>query len=221
MSDMTAVIEPKTDQLNSDSLMTGPITIKITKVSVRPGTEQPVSISYAGDDGKPWKPCKSMARVLVSAWGPDSSVYVGRGLTLYRDPKVKWGGLEVGGIRVSHMSHIENAMTLALTETKQSRKPFTVKPLKLDAKAEKRTTDTAAPSASPEALEPEEITAWAGAIETAISSATPENTDERTFKDWATDATAAPQWAALKTADPTRARAIHKAINEKIAELGA
>jgi hypothetical protein len=85
--------------------LTGPITITITGVTVKGGgQEQPVAIHFEGDDGKPYKPCKSMSRVLVSAWGPDSSKYVGRSLTLYCDPKVKWGGMEVGGIRISHMS---------------------------------------------------------------------------------------------------------------------
>lgn len=131
MSDMAAVIIPKSDQKNADDLLAGPITIKITDVSVRPGTEQPVSVFFEGDDGKPWKPCKSMARVLVTAWGPDSSKYVGRSLTLYCDPKVKWGGMEVGGIRISHMSDIESAITMALTVTRANKKPFTVKPLEV------------------------------------------------------------------------------------------
>lgn len=129
MNDMTAIIEPKSDQLNADSLISGPRTITITGVDIRPGTEQPCSIFFQGDEGRPWKPCKSMARVLVAAWGPDAKAYVGRSVTLYRDPSVKWGGMEVGGIRVSHMSHIERDMMMALTATKGKRAPYTVKVL--------------------------------------------------------------------------------------------
>ena len=70
-----------------------------------------------------------MCRALVAAWGADSAQYVGRSLTLYCDPSVKWGGMAVGGIRISHMSHIPEAITMALTVTKGSKKPFTVKPL--------------------------------------------------------------------------------------------
>lgn len=128
MADMSSVIVPKSDQLNSDDLIAGPITIKITGVSIKSG-EQPVAISYEGDNGKPYKCCKSMARIMVAAWGADASKYVGRSLTLFRDPKVKWAGLEVGGIRISHMSHISDDMTMALTVTRQNRKPYTVKPL--------------------------------------------------------------------------------------------
>ncbi len=126
---MAQVITPRSDQINADSLLSGPITITITKVDIKVGTEQPVTIHYSGEDGKPWRPCKSMARVLVNAWGPDSLKYVGRSLTLYCDPKVKWGGMEVGGIRISHMSDIDGSMTMALTVTRANKKPFTVKPL--------------------------------------------------------------------------------------------
>lgn len=129
--DMRAVIIPKSDQLNSDDLISGPRTITITKVEIRPGSEQPVSIFFDGDNGKPWKTCKSMNRVLVNAWGPDANQYIGRSLTLYRDPNVKWGGMAVGGIRISHMTDIETKLTMALTETKGSRKPYTVQPLVL------------------------------------------------------------------------------------------
>lgn len=129
MNDMKATIIPKSDQINADDLLSGPITIKITAVTVHGGQEQPVSISYEGDNGKPYKPCKSMCRVLVGAWGADSSVYVGRSLTLYCDPKVKWGGMEVGGIRISHMSNLDSAMTMALTVTRANKKPFIVQPL--------------------------------------------------------------------------------------------
>lgn len=128
MNDMAAAIIPKSDQVNFDDFGAGPMTFKITGVKVKPGTEQPVDISLAGTD-KFYRPCKSMARVLVAAWGPDSLQYVGRSLTLYGDPKVKWGGMEVGGIRVSHLSDIAEPMTMALTATKGSRKPFTVRPL--------------------------------------------------------------------------------------------
>lgn len=129
VSDMSQVIIPKADQISADDLLAGPITIRIASVSIRPGTEQPVSIHFEGDGGRPWKPCKSMSRVLVAAWGADANAYTGRSVTLYRDPDVKWGGLAVGGIRVSHLSDIKGAMVLALTATKGSKKAFKVEPL--------------------------------------------------------------------------------------------
>jgi hypothetical protein len=141
-SDMSAVIIPKSDQINADSLLSGPITITVSGVEIRPGTEQPCSIHYQGDNGKPYKPCKSMARALVACWGPDANNYVGRSMTLYCDPKVTWGGMAVGGIRISHMSHIERTETLMLTATKGNRKPFVIQPLKQsDAKPPPSTAD--------------------------------------------------------------------------------
>lgn len=128
--DMTGVIVPRSDQINADDFLSGPRTVRIKSVAITPGTEQPVTIEL--EDSKPWRPCKSMSRLLVAAWGPDAKEYAGRSVTLYCDPKVKWGGMEVGGIRVSHMSHIDSDLVLALTMTKGKKAPTRVKPLKAD-----------------------------------------------------------------------------------------
>lgn len=140
--DMRQTIVPKSDQLNADDLIAGPMTIKVTEVKIKGGSEQPVAIHFEGDKGKPYKPCKSMCRVMVAAWGADSSKYVGRSMTLYCDPKVKWAGMEVGGIRISHMTDIPESMTMALTVTRANKKPYTVKPLSKNA-APPPATDTA------------------------------------------------------------------------------
>jgi len=129
MNDMTPIIAAKSDQLNADDLVGAPRTIRISEVAVRPGTEQPVTIRYEGDEGRPWKPCKTMCRVLVAAWGPDANKYVGRSVTLYNDPNVTWGGMKVGGIRVSHLSHIDKEMTLALTATRGKKAIAKIRPL--------------------------------------------------------------------------------------------
>lgn len=128
--DMRPTITPKSEQLNADDLIAGPRTVTITAVKAAPGNaEQPVAVYFEGDGGKPYMPCKSMRRVMVAVWGPDASQYTGRGMTLFRDPTVTWGGMEVGGIRISHMSDMESPMTLALTATKKARKPYKVLPL--------------------------------------------------------------------------------------------
>lgn len=130
MIDMGKTIEPKSDQMNFDDFTGGVSkTVKITNVTGSDSSEQPVSIHYEGDHGKPYKPCKSMRRVLVHCWGRNAKDYIGRSLTLYGDPEVKFGGLAVGGIRVSHMSNIDKPITMALTATRANKKPFTVKPL--------------------------------------------------------------------------------------------
>jgi len=155
MNDMSSVIVPKSDQVNAEDFIAGPRTFTIEGVSISPGTEQPVSIKLRGER-RVFRPCKSMSRVLVAAWGPDANEYTGRSLTLYRDPKVKWGGLAVGGIRISHMTDIDpqkvdgaGVMTMALTETKGKRAPYIVKALKSD---DRRQPDeqTARPRQTPE-----------------------------------------------------------------------
>lgn len=125
---LNSTIIPKSDQLNADDLIGSELTIRITGVDA--GTaEQPVSIHYEGEKGRPYKPSKSMRRVLVSIWGAEADAYVGRRLTLYRDPMIKFGGDAVGGIRISHASHISQPVQIALTETRGKRKPFRVEPL--------------------------------------------------------------------------------------------
>jgi hypothetical protein len=121
-------LAPKSDQLNADDLIAGPVTVTITGVRQGTTAEQPVAIHIA-NGLKPYYPCKSMRRVIVALWGQDATAYTGRRLTLYRDPAVAFGGMAVGGIRISHASHLKTAMTLALTVTRAKRAPFIVKPL--------------------------------------------------------------------------------------------
>jgi hypothetical protein len=135
--DITHTIVPKSDQLNADSFMGGPQTYTVAKVTANEGSaDQPINIYFEGEP-LVFRPCKSMRRVIVKIWGPDAAKYAGRAMTLYRDPKVKWGGMEVGGIRISHMTGLEKAEVMALTETRAQRKPYTVLPLKIDTPAPK------------------------------------------------------------------------------------
>lgn len=127
MIDVSDTIIAKSDQLNADDLLSGPITIKITEVN-KPGGDQPINIKYEG--GRvPFKPCKTVRRILVKAWGKDASAWTGRLMTLYNEPSVKWAGKEVGGIRVSHLSHINQDLEISLTETRGSKKPHHIKKL--------------------------------------------------------------------------------------------
>jgi hypothetical protein len=50
-------------------------------------------------------------------------------MTLYRDPTVKFGGEALGGIRVSHLSHIGAPVEGVVTVSKGKRKPFRIDPL--------------------------------------------------------------------------------------------
>lgn len=127
--DLSPTIKPKSDQLNADDLIVKPKTIKVTRVEGNENADQPVSIYFEGDNNKPYKPCLSMRRVLVSVWGEDATRYPGRAMTLYNDPEVKFGGIKVGGIRISHMSNIDARQSLMLTKTRGKKGEYTVLPL--------------------------------------------------------------------------------------------
>lgn len=128
--DLSNTIVPKSDQLNAEQLLTGPITITVTDVRrIGNGDEQPIAIHYEGENGRPYKPCKTMRRLLVFAWGRDGAAWVGRRMTLYNKPDVKFGGVEVGGIRISHLSDIERTIQVALTATRGKKEPVRVKKL--------------------------------------------------------------------------------------------
>jgi hypothetical protein len=126
--DLTESIAPKSDQVNADDLMAGPVTVTIKEVSA--GTpEQPVDVHLVEFPGRAYRPSKSMRRVMVSAWGKEASAYTGRRLTLVRNPEITFGRDKVGGIEISEMSHLDKPLTVALTATRGKRKNFTVKPL--------------------------------------------------------------------------------------------
>ena len=126
--DVSSSIEPKSDQQNYDDYVTGPKTVTVTGVKQGP-PDQPVHVHLAEYPDRPYKPAKSMRRVLVAVWGKDAAAWVGRSLTLYGDPTIKFGKEAVGGIRISHVSHIDKPMTVSLTITRGKRAPFTVQPL--------------------------------------------------------------------------------------------
>ena len=126
--DLTATTAPRSDQQNFDDYAVGPRTVTITEVKAG-SVEQPVEIHVAEYPGRPYKPSKSMRRVLVAAWGPETSTYTGRRMQLVGDPTVKFGGQTVGGIKIAALSNIDKRLTVSLTVTKGKRAPHTIEPL--------------------------------------------------------------------------------------------
>jgi hypothetical protein len=130
MLDLTESIAPRSDQMNSDDLVSGPRTFTIAEVRQGNSAEQPFDFVLAEfPQGRPFKPSKTVRRILVMLWGKDASAYVGRRFTLYRDPNVRFGGQQVGGIRISHMSHIDKSQKLSLTETRGKKAIHIIEPL--------------------------------------------------------------------------------------------
>lgn len=126
--DIAKTTEPRSDQLNYDDVATVDMTITIIEVK-RGNPEQPVELHNSEHPGRPYKPGKSMRRVLIAAWGPEASAYVGRQIRLYGDPTIKFGKDAVGGIRIRALSDIPESLTVALTVTRGKRAPYTVQPL--------------------------------------------------------------------------------------------
>lgn len=158
--DMSQFVEAKSDQLNADDLIGGPRTVTITSV-VGTGGDQPVSIHYQGDNGKPFKPCKTIRRVMIAVWGRYANEYVGKSMTLYRDPKVTFGGLETGGIRISHMSGIEKETTVVVMKTKGKKAGMKILPLR-DAPREQQAKQDSGP---------DQVTQWVRDLIARINAA--------------------------------------------------
>lgn len=125
--DLSETIQPKSDQLDACDLLGGARTFTITGVK-RGNAEQPVQFDLA-EFPRPWRPGKSMRRVLVACWGPDAAVYVGRRVRLYCDPDVVFGGMAVGGTRIAALSHIDKPKKVPLLVSRGKSAMFTVQPL--------------------------------------------------------------------------------------------
>lgn len=122
-----ASIVPKSDQINADDLIAGPVTVTVAGVS-EGSTEQPWNIRLH-EVKRVFRPCKAMRRWIVELWGDNSNKWIGRRMTLYRDPSALFGGVAVGGVRISHMSDIDGPREMTITLSKNKRIKATVLPL--------------------------------------------------------------------------------------------
>lgn len=168
--DISHTLAPTSDQLDAIELVGGPRTFIIERVS-KGNAEQPVNIHLV-DFPRPWRPGKSMRRVLVACWGADAALYVGRRVTLYFDPDVTFGKDKVGGTRISHLSHLERPKRIPLLVSRGQSMTYTVDPLPA------ATSPTPVPPATP-ALTDDEIEAATTVSELRgmWSSATPVQQD--------------------------------------------
>ena len=127
--DFGSTLKGKPTQLNAEDLRSGPITVRIERV--RPGADdQPVAIYISGGH-MPWKPCLTMRRLLRACTGTTKgSALVGRWVTLYCDPTVRYGKLKPGGVRMSHLSGLDSRVVKALQVSKDRFEEFVVEPLR-------------------------------------------------------------------------------------------
>ncbi|SNS43062.1 hypothetical protein SAMN06309944_0222 [Micrococcales bacterium KH10] len=128
--DITDALAPASDQLDAVELV-NPRTFTIdtgSRLGKRDGRTV-VEIRLVNFD-RVWRPSKGMLDVLAACWGTDGKAWVGRRVTLYNDRDVTFGKEKTGGIRISHLSHIEKARTVAIRAPGAGRvKQWHVEPL--------------------------------------------------------------------------------------------
>jgi hypothetical protein len=130
LRDIRSTIIPRSDQLNFDQLILGPVVVTVTHVTAG-NAEQPIIVHYEGENGRPYKPGLTMRRILALGWGSDSEQWAGRSMELYGDPTIRFGKEVVGGIRISRMSHIPKAIEASLAVTKGKKAMNRVEPLRM------------------------------------------------------------------------------------------
>jgi hypothetical protein len=130
MNDMSSTIVAKSDQINAADLIGATRTITIKEVRIKAGDDQPVSVIIEGDR-KAFRPCKGVRRLMVRVWGADASKYIGQSMTLFCDPNVTWAGKKEGGIRVSHMSGLDEEIVEYMRTSREATKPYKILPLQV------------------------------------------------------------------------------------------
>lgn len=135
--DITDALAPNSDQLDAIELVT-PRTFTVApggRLALRDGK----TVAEIALEGFPrvWRPSKGMLDLLAKCWGADAKQWVGHRVTLYNDPDVMFGKDRVGGVRVSHLSHIEGEQSVPIRASGRGRapKPWKVLPLTVDAPA--------------------------------------------------------------------------------------
>lgn len=133
MTDVSAAMQAKSDQLNSVDIIGAEPVIRVRDVEVKDTREQPISVYFDGDNGRPWKPSKGMIRILAGAWGRDSKDWIGKHARLYFDPEVTYAGEKVGGIRIKALSDIDaKGLNFTVTINRKKRQPYHVECLQVE-----------------------------------------------------------------------------------------
>ena len=134
MLDLSNTIKSnKSDQLNVDDLVSGPKMVQVEGVRLTNDPQQPIHIFYYGCEGKPFKPCLTVRRILVALWGQDGEQWANRWMNLYVDKTVSFGKQKnIGGIRVNGMSHIQGTANINLTSGRGVKTEYIIKPISLE-----------------------------------------------------------------------------------------
>jgi hypothetical protein len=128
--DIAPFVEAESDRITADDLIAGPRTFTIARIegTMAEGKRRMV-VHLAGSPGKPFMPCKGMVRLLGQIWGPDAAQWVGRGITLFRDPDVRFGADLTGGVRIAAVTHIDSPQNVSVRASQKKIKGYNIKPM--------------------------------------------------------------------------------------------
>ena len=139
--DVSHTIISKSDQLNATDLPPGDSILKIVNVKVAADKVQPVQILIEGYEGRPYKPCLSMRRVLIAAWGQYAETWIGQSIAVYCENSVLWAGKEVGGIRITSLTGIDKEVRVPITINRYERGIYLIQPLIISEPVSKSVAD--------------------------------------------------------------------------------
>ncbi len=126
-------VKIKSDRLNYEDFIMGPKEFTIARLGkkVDQGTPR-LLIFFEGYESTPYWPSLGMRKCLSNpdGWGEAPfSEWIGRRMTLFGEPTVVYAGKEMGGIQISHISHIKSEYTTKITLRRGLRIDFTIEPL--------------------------------------------------------------------------------------------
>lgn len=125
---MKLIVQKNTDQLNYEDFLGGAQRI-VTIKGVEKGRKEAQYDIAIEEDARFWRPPATILKLLVLAYGDETDNWVGKRANLFGDPDVKMKGVKVGGIRVSHLSHLDKPLVESLTVTRGQSAVFTIQPL--------------------------------------------------------------------------------------------
>lgn len=129
-------VQIKSDRLNYEDFIAGDRTFTIEKIGKRndQGKDR-LLIFFKEEPTKAYWPSLGMVKCLANAeggWGDAPfAEWIGRQIRLFGDPHAMYAGKELGGIRISHISHISSPYITKITERRGVRIDFNIDPLEL------------------------------------------------------------------------------------------
>ena len=126
-------VKIKSDRLNFEDFIMGSQEFTISKLGrkVDQGNVRLLMI-FEGRESTPYWVPKGMVKCLSNpeGWGESEfSEWIGRKVRLFGEPTVVYAGKELGGIRISHISHIAAPYSTKITERRGVRIDYVISPL--------------------------------------------------------------------------------------------